>query len=646
MARTLYVNPASTLWSTAQLGTASEGPYTLDKDDVLTDDIIDLNGVVSPFEFDANITAGKIIDTPEGTFCQIKIDNGVVVTSDYGDYSVSGAIFGVLVPAGYGTTSRLVGDWDAGPTDVDNAAYVLETLETDPDTLVVIEHCGGFNGVENSTLIAGGMTVRLFGNVTQPAGWVAQYIWSNLGHGGTLSGSPWIVSNYGSISFTMTDSMSSTWPAPGSATSPHIYNMSAAAQVCLSLTDYNTTNKPWVHPFALPATQVLYGINRYDGTVASSGEGTLGTVTLPNTDGSTPDASLVKSTANFGAGNATAGTLDMGLYELVTAGDTRVANQLTTDQGVVSAAKASIIANANILGQNDGTYPTTAATQAADAATLTAAMLNADGTDTTISFGASNGTAKSGAVFTAGRAAQLVTDQGAVDGQKAFLQRPADGGPASLLSVVGTLNTAALQSAAAAAQLVTDTAAATADVAKILSTATNIASAFGVTGTYHAPSLGEVIDTAVFGAASAEHGTYHCPTTSEVLAGVMFGAGSVQQGTAVAVSADATAGSITQYRYSTFVATALTVATAQTGDSHALLVYAPGNKSTVLWSLTTAGGEISVGGTGDKTITLSDTDAHTGTPGKFACVLKNTTDDVIVWTGYLTIVDCPQVPSV
>ena len=42
-----------------------------------------------------------------------------------------------------------------------------------------------------------------------------------------------------------------------------------------------------------------------------------GTVTLPNTDGHTADASLVKSTAHFGAANGTAGTLNMTLYCLI-----------------------------------------------------------------------------------------------------------------------------------------------------------------------------------------------------------------------------------------------------------------------------------------------------------------------------------------
>jgi hypothetical protein len=80
--------------------------------------------------------------------------------------------------------------------------------------------------------------------------------------------------------------------------------------------------------------------------------------------------------------------------------------------------------------------------QASDAATLTAMTLNAAGTDTVVAFGASNGTAKSAAVYTAGKAAQLSLD----------------------------------------------TAAAAADVANILATATHIKSQFGVTGTATAGS--------------------------------------------------------------------------------------------------------------------------------------------------------------
>lgn len=70
-------------------------------------------------------------------------------------------------------------------------------------------------------------------------------------------------------------------------------------------------------------------------------------------------------------------------------------------------------------------YPTTAATQALDASTLTATTLNTDGTDTTVALGASNGTAQSGAVYAAGgvagAATQLATDQAAVRAVAAYL---------------------------------------------------------------------------------------------------------------------------------------------------------------------------------------------------------------------------------
>ena len=46
-----------------------------------------------------------------------------------------------------------------------------------------------------------------------------------------------------------------------------------------------------------------------------------------------------------------AGTLNMSLYELVTAGDTRVANQLSTDQGLVLASAGYILSGPSILSQ-------------------------------------------------------------------------------------------------------------------------------------------------------------------------------------------------------------------------------------------------------------------------------------------------------
>lgn len=53
-------------------------------------------------------------------------------------------------------------------------------------------------------------------------------------------------------------------------------------------------------------------------------------------------------------------------------------------------------------------------------------------------------------------------------------------------------------------------------------------------GTYHAPSVGEVIDTAVFGAASGTAGTFAIPAEADVEAGVTYGAGGTEfEGTLV-----------------------------------------------------------------------------------------------------------------
>lgn len=53
----------------------------------------------------------------------------------------------------------------------------------------------------------------------------------------------------------------------------------------------------------------------------------------------------------------------------------------------------------------------------------------------------------------------------------------------------------------------------------------------GVAGTYHAPDAAEVIDTAVFGAASAVPGTVHQPNAAEVIDTAVFGAASAVAGT-------------------------------------------------------------------------------------------------------------------
>ena len=91
------------------------------------------------------------------------------------------------------------------------------------------------------------------------------------------------------------------------------------------------------------------------------------------------------------------------------------------DVRLASGVLAQLIAVANIVdgvGRGDGgtgTYPTTAATQATDAGLLTAATLDVDGTNSTVAFGASNGTAKTKAVWDAALVVQLAADVAILD---------------------------------------------------------------------------------------------------------------------------------------------------------------------------------------------------------------------------------------
>jgi hypothetical protein len=102
----------------------------------------------------------------------------------------------------------------------------------------------------------------------------------------------------------------------------------------------------------------------------------------------------------------------------------------STDVVPTYPAAADVQAGASAYGPTGSeytpSYPTTATTQAADAATLTGTTLNAAGADTTVAFGASNGTAKSAAVYTAAQAAQLATDKAAVSAKKAYIYPNAD----------------------------------------------------------------------------------------------------------------------------------------------------------------------------------------------------------------------------
>lgn len=102
---------------------------------------------------------------------------------------------------------------------------------------------------------------------------------------------------------------------------------------------------------------------------------------------------------------------------------------------------------------------------------------------------------------------------------------------------------------------------------------------------------------------------------------------------------------LTAQQYTRFGPFTITATAAQTGDSHRLMVYAADAPATILWSLTTADSEISVGGDGDLTLTITDTDAHTGTAGTWLYRLVNTTDDVEICRGALTIEEGPNVPA-
>ncbi|MFZ1935835.1 MAG: hypothetical protein WBL72_06155 [Thermoguttaceae bacterium] len=143
-------------------------------------------------------------------------------------------------------------------------------------------------------------------------------------------------------------------------------------------------------------TQIAGGY--FLGSVAVNSSGTItggtfyGTVTV-NAGGSISGGTFYGAVTNSGT---------------ITGGNFNIANgTLTAGQGVSNvvyfvAVADRIYVTADLSG---GEYPTTTSTQAADAATLTAAVLNIDGSDTTVAFGASNGTAKTGAVYTAGQAA-------------------------------------------------------------------------------------------------------------------------------------------------------------------------------------------------------------------------------------------------
>jgi hypothetical protein len=75
------------------------------------------------------------------------------------------------------------------------------------------------------------------------------------------------------------------------------------------------------------------------------------------------------------------------------------------------------------------------------------------------------------------------------------------------------------------------------------------------------------------------------------------------------------------------VVLAITADTAQTGDSHRFSVFDPAAPTTEVFSLTTAGGAITVGGTGNKTVTVTIPSTNTATAKAYTALLWNTTDE-------------------
>ena len=64
-----------------------------------------------------------------------------------------------------------------------------------------------------------------------------------------------------------------------------------------------------------------------------------------------------------------------------------------------------------------------------------------------------------------------------------------------------------------------------------------------------------------------------------------------------------------------------------------------GEPDTILWSLTSGAGEITVAGDSNNEVTVEDDDTNTATAGIFRYVLWDTTNDLVRARGTLTIED-------
>ena len=87
---------------------------------------------------------------------------------------------------------------------------------------------------------------------------------------------------------------------------------------------------------------------------------------------------------------------------------------------------------------------------------------------------------------------------------------------------------------------------------------------------------------------------------------------------------------------------AITAQTAQTGDSHELTAYTASDPKTAVFRYTTANGDITVGGSGDLTITISADNTNMRTARQLQYVLWNTTDSEKISEGVIDIEAHPE----
>jgi len=115
---------------------------------------------------------------------------------------------------------------------------------------------------------------------------------------------------------------------------------------------------------------------------------------------------------------------------------------------------------------------------------------------------------------------------------------------------------------------------------------------------------------------------------------------------AVTVSAGAiTDNAITQYQHAAFGPFLFTIldsddnAVDLSAAALTFAVYKVGEPDTILWSLTSGAGEITVAGDSNNEVTVEDDDTNTATAGIFRYVLWDTTNDLVRARGTLTIED-------